>query len=365
MKRICPVCGRPVAEGSDVCFFCSDAMDPPEGETGEAAGSPDLPARGGEEKRPRSKSPYALMSPLQYFGSILLMLVPVVGVVVAVLWSLGYCRKENKRNLARAVLGLMSLFLLLLFLASFAFRPYWQKALYALLAEPSPPVVSALPAGSATPGVSGTPSPNSSLAESEIAGWDAGRPVAFSGFPSAQALNLLLGGEYYIKYTVFAFGSAQVREQAKSEGRFAQVETVSGKQIRVLTIDGVRYECDDQREVYCIAGQGTEGQTLPFGGTLAALERVGSGQGQVNGLECDYDEFALQGSGTGEVKRTVRLYVKDEVLQAIYMEEPLLGGQVMMQVQVLTKEIPKGMLEFPTTYAQVTYDEMVHPGATV
>lgn len=206
------------------------------------------------------------------------------------------------------------------------------------------------------------PGKSDATAEREIAGWDPSQTLSFSGFPSAQALNLLMSGNYYIRYTMYAYGVTTLREQAKSEGRFAEVKTISGQTIRTLTMDGVCYECNDSKKQYCIVGQGTEGQTLPFGGTLSSLERVSGGSGQVNGMDCDYDEFVLQSSGTGEAKRTVRLYVKEEVLQAIYMEEPLLGGQVMMEVEVLTEEIPEGLLEFPAAYTQVTYDEMVHPG---
>ncbi|MGI6498226.1 MAG: hypothetical protein ACOX0U_05315 [Oscillospiraceae bacterium] len=380
MERICPVCKRPIAAENGICFFCDTGVeaeplpasfdgnipaDTSRGGDGVPSGKESKKGRGeagsspGGWKRPGRNSPYALMSPLQYFGCILLMLIPFVGVGVAVLWALGHCRKENKKNLARAMLALKAFALLLFFVGSVLFRPYWQKVLYALASEPSPAIVSA------PPGEKGTSRPDSSVAENEIAGWDANRPVTFFGFPSAKALNVLLGGSYYIKYTVFAFGNTQVREQAKAGGRFVEVETVSGKQIRVLTIDGIRYECDDEKKIYCVAGQGTEGQVTPFGGTLSALERVGSGQGQVNGVDCEYDEFALRGSGTGDVKRTVRLYVKNEVLQAIYMEEPLLGSQVMMQVQVLTEEPPAGLLTLPDTYTQVTYHEMMHPGAAV
>ena len=386
MECVCPVCGRTMPEGMGSCIYCGAKLNQKSNEIQNELARADQPlpfdpaAMGKEEKeppqgrapsqrrkrdarsdpkRPSARGPYAMMSPLQYFGSILLMLVPVVGIIVAVFWSLGYCQKENKRNLARAMLALIALFLLLFLILSIVFRPYLGKAFYALFTPDSTPVVSAVPQESPSPDTS------NSTAEHEIAGWDPSQPVSFSGFPSANALNLLLGGEYYIKYTIFAYGSTQVREQAKSGGRFAEVETISDRKIRILTMDGVRYECDDEQEIYCIAGQGSEAETLPFGGTLSALERVGSGEGQVNGIDCEYDEFILQGGGTGEMERTVRLYVKDEVLQAIYMEEPLLGGEVMIQVQVLTKDIPEGMLDFPSSYTQVTYDEMVHPGADI
>jgi hypothetical protein len=36
-----------------------------------------------------------------------------------------------------------------------------------------------------------------------------------------------------------------------------------------------------------------------------------------------------------------------------------------MQVQVLTEEPPAGLLTLPDTYTQVTYHEMMHPGAAV
>jgi hypothetical protein len=375
MESICPVCGSMGETGQRFCVYCgaplyeeaSDTSPLPKGKEGAKGKSRQkngfftwLRGTDGRReqqnlRRPPAKSPYAILSPLQYLGCLLLMLLPAVGLVITVFWSMGYCKKENKRNLARGMLMVYVLLLVLVFVLWLAFPARFSRMAEAVTGKSNPAAYT----------VSETekdPEKSDETAEREIAGWDPNQTLSFSGFPSAQALNLMMSGTYYIKYTMYAYGVTSLREQAKSEGRFAEVKTISGQTIRTLTMDGVCYECDDSKKQYCIVGQGLEGQTLPFGGTLSSLERVSSGEGQVNGVDCTYDEFILQGSGTGETQRTVRLYMKDGVLQAIYMEEPLLGGQVMMQVETLTEEIPEGLLEFPALYTQVTYDEMVHPG---
>ena len=381
MEYICPVCGEAGEDGQHFCIHCGAVLQPnaeqpaqvdqtsgDNASTGKrqwlhnlmiwAKGTDNLKREQENDDRPSAKSPYAILNPLQFFGSLFLMLLPVVGLVIAIFWSMGYCRKANKRNLARAVLVWYALLLLLVLFLRIAFPARFLRVTEALTGK-QPETVYMVPEEDKASGKS------DETAEREIAGWDSSQKLSFSGFPSAKALNLLMSGEYYIQYTMYAFGMSTVREQAKSEGRFVEVETMSGQKIRTLTMDGVCYEIDDQKEQYCILGQRTEGQTLPFGGTLSSLERVSSGSGQVNGVDCKYDEFVLQGSGTGEAQRTVRLYVKGDSLQAIYMEEPLLGGQIMMQVQTLTKEIPDDLLDFPSSYKQVTYDEMVHPGLVV
>ena len=305
--------------------------------------------------RPKKKKSNSL-STWGYFGSLLILILPVVGWIVGGFWAFGFCRKESKRNLARAALSLWGVIAAASLVLGVFFRMPILGAIEGFINGFHPVTVTSTPGGlgNQVPGQTFHP-------EQELAGPDPNMPVHFSGFPSAECLNLLMSDQYYIQYTSFAFGITTQREQAKGDGRFATIDTANGVTTRTLYMDGILYECNDEEKLYCLLGQGTPSSALPFGGTLNGLQRVGSGTGQVDGIECEYDEFKLQSTGTGQAERTVRLYVQDGVLRAIYMEEPLLGGEVMMRVSILSDAVPDGMLDLPSNYVKVEYDEMLHP----
>ena len=56
------------------------------------------------EPKPKSDGKYAVMSVGEYFGSMLIMAIPVIGWIFAIIWALGGTKKVNKANLARATL---------------------------------------------------------------------------------------------------------------------------------------------------------------------------------------------------------------------------------------------------------------------
>ena len=56
------------------------------------------------EPKPKSDGKYAVMSVGEYFGSMIIMAIPVVGWIFAIVWALGGTKKVNKANLARATL---------------------------------------------------------------------------------------------------------------------------------------------------------------------------------------------------------------------------------------------------------------------
>jgi len=56
------------------------------------------------EPKPKSDGKYAVMSVGEYFGSMLIMAIPVIGWIFAIVWALGGTKKVNKANLARATL---------------------------------------------------------------------------------------------------------------------------------------------------------------------------------------------------------------------------------------------------------------------
>ncbi len=56
------------------------------------------------EPKPKSDGKYAVMSVGEFFSSMLIMAIPVIGWVFAIVWACGGTKKVNKANLARATL---------------------------------------------------------------------------------------------------------------------------------------------------------------------------------------------------------------------------------------------------------------------
>jgi len=69
---------------------------------------------------PRAGSKYELITTGGYIGILLLMSIPLIGVILAIVWACGGCRKLQKRNLARAMLILMAITLVLGLIFGFA-----------------------------------------------------------------------------------------------------------------------------------------------------------------------------------------------------------------------------------------------------
>ncbi len=71
---------------------------------------------------PAAGSKYEPISTGGYIGIMLLMCIPVIGIVIAIIWALGGCRKVNKRNLARAALVMMAIGLVISLILGFAVK---------------------------------------------------------------------------------------------------------------------------------------------------------------------------------------------------------------------------------------------------
>jgi len=54
------------------------------------------------DAKPPKGSKYELISTMGFVGILLLLAIPVVGPVLVIIWALGGCRKQQKRNFARA-----------------------------------------------------------------------------------------------------------------------------------------------------------------------------------------------------------------------------------------------------------------------
>lgn len=104
----CDQCGRQLLEGCHFCSNCGTIVDT----------SPQ--AQQQARMRPPDKhSRYAVIGSWSFFGTLLLMCLPVVGLILTLVWALGGAHNLNRVHYARAVL-LVLLLSVILSAAAFA-----------------------------------------------------------------------------------------------------------------------------------------------------------------------------------------------------------------------------------------------------
>lgn len=152
MARFCTSCGATLADEKKFCTECgvpADVMAAPPALRKAApapppvhpaysapavavASSPPAPlssaALGGDAPPPKG-SKYEPITTGGYIGITLLMLIPVVGLILVIVWACGGCRKVNKRAFARASLIMMLVGLILSLIIGFAGQGMVKAAL--------------------------------------------------------------------------------------------------------------------------------------------------------------------------------------------------------------------------------------------
>ena len=165
MAKFCTGCGAPVEEGLKFCTGCGTALEaaapvmaepvpqytPPAPEPVPQYTAPvqepapqympptpaaapvyrEAPPRqsGRAAKAPGVNSPYQPISTWGFVGILVLFSIPIVGLVFAIVWACGGCRKINKRNLSRAMLILMAIGLVLVLLMGLLLRGIVRTAM--------------------------------------------------------------------------------------------------------------------------------------------------------------------------------------------------------------------------------------------
>jgi len=82
--------------------------------------------------RPEPNSPYAPITTGGFIGTLLLLSIPLVGLILALVWAFGGCKKINKRNLSRAYLILMVIGIVIGLIIGFAAKSLITTALESL-----------------------------------------------------------------------------------------------------------------------------------------------------------------------------------------------------------------------------------------
>ena len=100
----CENCGKPVYRLDRTCANCGTPVTQFQQNTYDESQSP---VRLNED--PMQSSPYAVLSSWGFVGSMLLMLIPIVGFIMTIVWASGGAVNLNRRNLARGYLILMGI----------------------------------------------------------------------------------------------------------------------------------------------------------------------------------------------------------------------------------------------------------------
>jgi len=152
MAKFCTGCGAPAAEGLKFCTGCGTPLVPAPAPMEKKAPPNDQPPApqppayvppaalrqqaeavqgqpGRKAKAPGGNSPYQPISTWGFVGIMALFAIPIVGLVFAIVWACGGCRKINKRNLARAMLIFMAIGLVLGLLTGLLLRGIVKTAL--------------------------------------------------------------------------------------------------------------------------------------------------------------------------------------------------------------------------------------------
>lgn len=105
----CGKCGGHLLDGCHFCPNCGAITDSSQQSQEHAALRP-----------PEKDSRYAVIGSWSFFGTLLLLCLPVVGLILSIIWACGGAHNLNRVHFARGVL-LMSLLTIVLFSAFFLF----------------------------------------------------------------------------------------------------------------------------------------------------------------------------------------------------------------------------------------------------
>ena len=164
MAKFCTNCGASLSDETRICTECGATLDvaaPPANEaaptsaaqpiqqtqpvyqavpTATAVAEPPQKAKrqravSYDDDAPAPGSKYEPISTWGYIGISLLMCIPIVGIIIAIVWAVGGCRKINKRNFARAMLIMMVIGLIFSLIIGFALKALFNTALEAIEQE--------------------------------------------------------------------------------------------------------------------------------------------------------------------------------------------------------------------------------------
>ena len=112
----CENCGKPTYPLDTVCASCGTPVKQP----ARPVATPAPTYTNVADVEPPQGSPYAVLSSWAFVGTLLLMLIPIAGFILTIVWAAGSTTNLNRRNLARANLLIMGIVLALYIFAIIA-----------------------------------------------------------------------------------------------------------------------------------------------------------------------------------------------------------------------------------------------------
>ena len=239
---------------------------------------------------PDKKSPYAPVSTGAFYGTMFLFAIPVVGLIFAIVWACGGCRKKNLRNyaLASILYGLTGVLLsvILCFTLWFAFRPVIVEALGDLgyvLVDGQGNVINTEGSESSSQTVQPEPVEGSAL----------------------DKLRQMTSGDFSIRYKVDMFGMELEGIEARKGDQVLSGLSFPGIfEQYTLKTGGTCYIYEKSQKIYCV----TEDEpTLLFDLSPYDAEVVARGTDTFNGQQLPFESFS---SSYGE---TLSIFLRNGV----------------------------------------------------
>lgn len=235
-----------------------------------------------QENAPEKGSPYAPVSTGAFYGSMFLLAIPVVGLIFAIVWACGGCKKKNLRNFALAhilygltvtLLGVLST-VLIWFACKNAIVNFLGDLGYVIV-DGSGQVITtdgSESSGGTSSTAAPSPAPNT--------------PASLSGNAMEQ-LQQLTSGSYVIRYQIDMMGFTIEGMEAQSGSKFVSEMRIPSLISSCSLQDGsVFYKYDSDRGVYCVTSIKPDKifDMSDFGTTV-----VGTGTTEFNGRQLPYE----------------------------------------------------------------------------
>jgi hypothetical protein len=208
---------------------------------------------------------------------------------------------------------------------------------------------------------------NNSTNESADSVTQAPEEAAPSGTDDTKSSDLLSGpyvtlmqsGRYYMEFMTYGM-EVEVSTSIAVDGADSDTRSeIMGQTSRALILDDILYTINETAQTYTVTPYNIDTRdTLSVNTDYTLMTFTKKSNGPIPGFEdidnasYNYDEYTIPAdSDNGSSAITLRYYIKNDALYAIYMST--MDVDTVMQIITLSDEIPEGMLKLPEDYTQV------------
>lgn len=235
-----------------------------------------------QENAPEKGSPYAPVSTGAFYGSMFLLAIPVVGLIFAIVWACGGCKKKNLRNFALAHILYGLTMTLIWVLACALIWAACRNTIINVLGDLGYVIVDGRGEVITVDGSSQSAPQQSSRSESA--------PEPLPAYGSAmEQLQQLTAGEYLIRYQVEMMGFTIEGMEAKSGEKLVTELTIPGLVSSCALNDGSAvYRYNPDRGVYCVTNDAPD-RVFDLSNFDPTVTETGTAS--FNGRELPYEGF--------------------------------------------------------------------------